>query len=554
MKKNIGRTSALIIIIMTWLMSMSFGQTPYFDQTKDGFLVFHEIKTDEQGKIIPWYHTEPGISYDFVIKAVWNFWDTMRIDMNGLPYYMNHQVWRPEVNDRRGIGGDQISMALSSWRLLYQYSGWEKVKENMMFLADYNLTHSLSLGDAAWPDIPYPYNNLRYSGTYTGDMVIGMGYTQPDKAGSFGYEVFRLYQMTGTRAYLDAAEKIARTLAMHIREGDDDHSPLPFKVHAITGEVGKLKSNRGSDEEAGESGYTTNWTAMLRLFLGLIDMNKDTDGSLQHGFEITLDWMKEYPMKTNKWGPFFEDIPGWSDTQTNAISFAHFMMDYPDYFAGWEKDVEGIFDWVYEKLGNSAWEKYGVTVVNEQTVYQTPGNSHTSRQASMELLYCYLTGKDRRKNNAIRQLNWATYMVDNDGKNCYPRDEVWLTDGYGDYVRHFLRSMAAFPVLAPSNGNHILKSTSVISQADYNPDFHKKLAPDFSKEESSSTLLFYKTYDNSSTEILRLVSRPSRVLVNHREIMEQRKPDIEGWHWEPLDKGGILTITHQNGNHIRVIK
>jgi len=26
-------------------------------------------------------------------------------------------------------------------------------------------------------------------------------------------------------------------------------------------------------------------------------------------------------------------------------------------------------------------------------------------------------------------------MVDDDGKNCYPRDEVWMTDGYGDYVR-----------------------------------------------------------------------------------------------------------------------
>lgn len=51
--------------------------------------------------------------------------------------------------------------------------------------------------------------------------------------------------------------------------------------------------------------------------------------------------------------------------------------------------------------------------------------------------------------NAIRQLNWATYMVDTDGKNFYPTNAIWMTDGYGDYVRHYLRAMAAVPQLAP---------------------------------------------------------------------------------------------------------
>ncbi len=69
---------------------------------------------------------------------------TMRTDKNGLPYYMNHQVWRADFNDRRGIGGDQFSMALSSWNLLYGYSGNETVKEEMKYIADYYLTHSLS--------------------------------------------------------------------------------------------------------------------------------------------------------------------------------------------------------------------------------------------------------------------------------------------------------------------------------------------------------------------------------------------------------------------------
>src|SRR6201995_5147232 len=98
-------------------------------------LIYHPIRTDARGRIIPWYNPDAGISYNHIMGQVWNFWDTMRRDMNGLPYYMNHQVWNPDFDDRRGIGGDQFAMALSSWRLYYAYTGNERIKENMAFLA-----------------------------------------------------------------------------------------------------------------------------------------------------------------------------------------------------------------------------------------------------------------------------------------------------------------------------------------------------------------------------------------------------------------------------------
>ena len=46
------------------------------------------------------------------------------------PYYLQHQVWKPE-HDPRGLGGDQISMALSSWNLLHGYLGDPAVVANM---------------------------------------------------------------------------------------------------------------------------------------------------------------------------------------------------------------------------------------------------------------------------------------------------------------------------------------------------------------------------------------------------------------------------------------
>jgi hypothetical protein len=117
-----------------------------FSQGKE-ILIYHPIQTDKNGKIIPWYDENMGRSYDHAINLVWNFWDQMRQDINGLPYYMNHQVWNANFDDPRGIGGDQFALALSSWSLYYPYSGNERVKANMCFLADYYLTHGLSAFD-----------------------------------------------------------------------------------------------------------------------------------------------------------------------------------------------------------------------------------------------------------------------------------------------------------------------------------------------------------------------------------------------------------------------
>jgi hypothetical protein len=434
------------------------------------------------------------------------------------------------------------------------YTGNEKVKENMKFIADYYLSHSLSPAQAAWPDIPFPYNTNIYSGFYDGDMVIGRDYTQPDKAGNFGCELVKLYKITGNQNYLFAAIKIANTLAAHTRQGDHDNSPLPFKVNALTGETGILKSNAGDGSSAGLSSYTTDWAGTLTLFEDLISMGKGDTSLYSKAHDILMNWMISFPLRTNKWGPFFEDIPGWSDTQTNAVTFARYMMMHTGSFPEWKSQVRGILDWVYQTLGNDDWQKYGVKVVNEQTVYQTPGNSHTSRQAAAEIKYASLSGDTKMKVNAVRQLSWATYMVDFDGKNNYPRDEVWLTDGYGDYVRHFLHAMQDDPALAPSDANHILYSTSVVSQANYAPDLNKRLSGDVPATEINKVIIFYRTYDTKSSETIRLTAKPVKVMTSQKELPERKDLLQEGWSWEALDKGGILRIRHDSSSSIKVFK
>ncbi len=514
------------------IMLLMFFTFQIFAQSTVEKLSYHNIQVDSEGNILPWYSNDPGQSYDHIVNIVWNFWDNIRTDMNGLPYYMNHQVWRREFNDHRGIGGDQISMALSSWRLLYAYTGDLRILENMKFMADYYLTHGLSAANSKWPNVPYPYNTLLYSGIYDGDMITGKGYTQPDKAGSFGYELINLYKMTGNERYLDAAVEIANTLSNHVVEGNNDESPLPFRVNAETGNVGASIEN---GKVVLKYTYTSNWSGTMMLFTELVSLKKGNVDAYQNSFNIILEWMKNYPLKTNKWGPFFEDVGSWSDTQINAVTFVQYILNNPDMFPNWKKDARHILNWVYKELGDKKWEKYGVTVVDEQTAYRVPGNSHTSRQGAAELLYASKTGDIESKKLGIKQLNWATYMVNDDGESTYPSNRTWMTDGYGDYVRHYLRAMGAFPELSPMDQNHLVKSSSVVQFIQYNKD-----------------RIEYETYDDASTEVLRLTSKPEEILVNDSKISDSDLSGNSTWSWTSLNKGGMLTIIHKTGKKITI--
>lgn len=485
-------------------------------------LSFHPLRLDAQGHILPWYSANPGASYDHTLGLVWFYWrhiPSYFYARPGLPTLGSPDTPKFMVSrtlENSGIGGDQFAMMLSSWAAYYQYTGDPALIDDMKYEADTYLAHSLSPETAIWPHLPFPCN-VEPRMVYDGDLIAGKDVTQPDKAGSFASELITLYKITGDQKYLDAAVTIADVLAAKTQPGDSDHSPLPFKVNAITGEV--------------KSAYTTNWTGTLRLFQELDQLHRGKTEDYTRAFGQILGWLKKYPVQTNKWGPFFEDVPGWSDTQINATTLAWYLMENKSWDPDWKQDVRRIQDWVIAKLGNpSLQDKLGVLTINEQTAYPIPGQSHTSRHASVELRYAAETGDSRNREMAIRQLNWATYYVDDDGKNRYPDPnsyEVWWTDGYGDFVRHYLRAMAWDPELAPPGQNHILRSTSTVRSVSY-----------------KSRAIEYATYGKDSEEILRTASKPSRVLLSG-------KPSKD-WTWRPLSNGGVLTVRHKDSAQVSI--
>lgn len=453
----------------------------------DETLGFHTVRTDAQGGLAPWYGSGPSEAYDHVVRQVWNFWITMRTGPNGVPYYLLHQVWKPDKDDPRGLGGDQISMALSSWNLLYGYTGDPAVRANMRLLADTWMAHGFAPDDQPWGGLPYPYNMDTQAAVYDGDMRAGPGYLQPDKAASFGAELVMLYKATGERRYLDGAVRIADRLARNATAGDERNSPWPFRVNSATGAVHEERNDR--DHQLVRASYTTNWTGALRLFDDLAALGAGHPERYRSTSALVTAWLKKYPLRNNRWGPFFEDVStkDYSDTEINADTLAAYILEHPQWDPDGKARARAILDWSYATFANKEAGKWGVTVLNEQTAYPVPGESHTARHAAAELLYGEVTGDRSGKADAIRRLTWSTYWSADDGMTQYPRDDIWLTDGYGDFVRHYLRAMASEPELAPRDQNHLLRTSSVIRHIEY-----------------GRTLLRFEAFDASSEELFKL--------------------------------------------------
>jgi hypothetical protein len=455
----------LVILFLLVCASTLDAQTRNDFAVNASHVVYHDVKVDAQGAIVPWYDPSPSVAYDHDLRLLWSFWKQMRKGPNGVPYYLLHQVWKENEDDKRGLGGDQISMALDSWNLLYGYLGDEELHRNMKMMADFWLEHGLVDAHLAYANQLYPYNMDTQKGVYNGDMRSGKGYLQPDKAASFGVQLVTLYKITEDKRYLQAAIRIADSLARTAVAGDANHSPWPFRVDAASG---KAAADPWGNTVAIAT-YTTNWTPALRLFEKLDELHAGDTGAYRRTHALVSDWLLRYPLKSNRWGPFFEDVATGhvTDTEINADTMAAYLLEHPKFAANAPELARGILRWSETVLGNHQFESVHVMPLNEQTAYLFPGNSHTSRHAAVELLDCERTGYCEDKQAAIRRLNWATYSVNEEGKNRYPHDDIWLTDGYGDYVRHYLRAMASLPELAPEDQNHLLRSSSTIQKIQY---------------------------------------------------------------------------------------
>lgn len=105
-------------------------------------------------------------------------------------------------------------------------------------------------------------------------------------------------------------------------------------------------------------------------------------------------------------------------------------------------------------------------------------------------------------------------------------NQCWFTDGYFDYVPHFLEGMALLPQTAPASEDHLLKSSSIIQKISYNP-LHIK----------------YRTFDSSAEELISLTFTPTSIICCGEQLIQVADPSAAvGWSYDPGQR--LLRVSH----------
>ncbi len=471
----------------------------------------HEIVLDKQERLEPWS------SYGRLVRLAMDFIKNCPVDpVNGLPWYLQYSCFwtdplRPTLWPDNPAG--KFAWATTTLLKYYPYSGESAhigiVRKMLDRLWEYRTP-----GNFAWPDVPYASAHPG-TGIYFGARADGEYATEADKVAQAGRAYVDFYELTSETKYLEIGQRIAEVLAARMRPGDETHSPWPFRVDVRSGTV---------IEE-----YSAHMLPAVRLFDELIRLGQ---GDFQTVRDQAWDWIETYPLKNNLWKGHFEDIrldPGNENRdQVSPLETARYLLENREQHPNWKKNVAKLIDWVRETLGGQPF--FTALPIHEQKYCYYPMGSHTARFAGLSALYSELTDETAYKEQALRSFNWASYMACEDGTVTVGVDrpdyynQCWFTDGYFDYVPHFLDGMAALPELAPADSDHLLRSSSVVQEVSYQPG-----------------QVSYRTFDAGGTQKLRLTFEPVQILAGSQSLARQEVlQDAPGWVFDPVLR--LLTI------------
>lgn len=541
-----------ITTILLCLSGIFFGQVNAEILQKSDSICTHPIIRGADGKILSWYKPETdGAGYDYVMKLASEFLkNTLPSDpKTGLKlYYLYCEIDGPESGKSTyvGRGGSNNPACVfagltEGLAVKYRiYSGDESYLKLVRDCLDHMLQHGTSPSGWAWGNCPYSSSttgDTEYAGS--GDHGNGSGdgqyFLEPDKVGEMGGAYLQFYEITEEPVYLKAALDCADALAKNIREGSYSQSPWPFRVHARTGAI---------MEE-----YCSNVLPPVKLFDELVRIQgpaKLSDEALaryKKARDMAWKWLFSWqgPMKTYVWKGYFEDVQcdreNDNRVQVTPMEVARYLIQHPEYDPFYEQDITALINWCNSVFGTQ--NALGYNAQCEQLRCMTPMGSHTARYASVCAMWYALGKSEWYKTEAFENFNWATYCTSKSGFVSVGPEwaAAWFSDGYGDYIKHFMDGLAAVPEWAPAGENHLLGSTSIVQKINYDT---KKIT--------------YLTFLPASTEVLRLVSIPKQITVEGKTLKRvDNFKTGEGWNWEKLSNGGILRLKHLNGKEVQII-
>jgi len=497
-------------------------------------LLHHPVRLDDAGKILPW----PGAGgYARVAGLAWKALETrFPLQDNGLPTYLAYSRFDPDefwgVSWPHNPAG-LYAMLTDSAVLWYAFSGDDAAVAIARRALDHQLAHGTTPRDWDWAAVPYASANpgdVEYRG---GDDAWcdfcgrgdGTGVIEPDKVGELGFAYLQMFEQSGEPRYRDAAIACADALARHAREGDAAHSPWPFRVYAQTNVARE-------DYSANVIGAIALFEELERLRLGDIDSYARARG-------LAFDWLVRVPLSNDAWTGYFEDIeiqsdPAANPNQYSAMRTARWLLQHRDADPRWRDHVGHLLAWAEHTFGgdtqNERGAQWGATVMSEQRADMAKMGSHTARYGATTALWWEATGDAPAFDRAARSLAWATYACDEKGIVAVGEDineGWWFSDGYGDYIRHFLVGMGAVPDWAPPGEAHLLRSTSIVTHVEY-----------------SAARIAWTTFDADATETLRLPTKPTKVSAGTSELTARDDIDDAGYSVQVLASGGVVLRVH----------
>ncbi len=533
-----------------------------FAQYKVDSMCGAKVNLDKNGKLLSRYEPQtPGVGYVKAVELAVEFWKNCPDSKtNNLPLYITHcSMYRDGKGGFVGstwphnpivVNAQMVQSLAIDWR---NYSG----DNSMIDITRQGLDHQLKFGTTPanweWASSPYASSEageIIYDGASKFDTArteenIGRGdgsyVLEVDKIGEMGIGYLKFYEITNETKYLEAAIQCADALAKHVRKGVHGKSgiewkklvltsPWPFRVKAETGEI--LED------------YTSHVVENLRLIDELIrikDRIKLLDEKLRAyktASDIVWNWLysSEGPIKTSIWKGYFEDIRidqiNLNRVNNSPMEFARYLIKHPQHDPNITTTIPGLIWWV-----KNTFSEPGMNAINEQTGCYQPMGSHTSRYASICALWYEYSGDAWFKEEAFRYFNHASYMAEPDGVIQTGHtwgDEIWFSDGYVDYIRHFMEGLAAIPEWVPV-GNHLLKSSSVVQSIEY-----------------KANQINFITFDDASEVTLRTISKPKLVFVSGKNIQSSKTLEANTWNWTPLEKGGVVKMKYSGGNKILI--
>ncbi len=543
-------SSAFLFLMGLCLLPCIRAQTPDYVNAQ---VTTHKPVLDPQERLLAWYQPEKNLGYDHVLHLGWDFIEhKVPVDTRthtGLKIYLINSVmdgatlqgtyWQhnPAMVYAAFVDG------LAAW---YPYAADEEAIGTVRGMLDYQLAHGTTPSDWDWPNVPFATScgdQTEYGRCLENMPKEFYGGIESDKVGQLGGSYTLFYELTGDRKYLEAAIHCADALAHHVRAGDEEHTPWPFRLDAHTGVTLALEE------------YGGDVSSSVRMFDELIRLKAGDTAAYQRARDMAWTWVLQYPLNRrskawDKWSGFFEDIPHLSDDVNQFLPdlTAYYIMTRKDPAAvdpEWVTHVGHLLDWVRLRFGRGPF--LGAWAIDEQSELNGPyqccsragQGSHGGRWAAINAMYAELTGDAQARRDAFYSMNYATYFTSSEGLvACCGVDyhaPFWFSDGYADYLRSFNWMMGALPQYAPLGESHLLRSSSVVQKVTYAP--HRIVS---------------RTFDPEGSQVLRLNFKPVHILAGSRELGERKDLKEPGYTIESLQGDYIVHLRYAGSSEVVV--